>query len=102
MSKGIYKRRSPIQEKLKRIREIILKDALSGEKSLKELACDYGVYHTSLSEFYKKNGIRKKRVKVKYTRGCYKSHIKELKNYIKENNISRDNIVQATLSIFRK
>ena len=102
MPQGIYKRRNPIQEKLKRMKETILKDALSGEKSVKDLAYIYGVCPFSLSGFYKKNGIKKKRIYVKYIKGPYKSRIKELRDYIKENNISRNDIVQATLSIFRK
>ena len=102
MPQGIYKRKSPVQEKLERMKKTILKDALSGEKSVKDLAYIYGVCPLSLSGFYKKNGIKKKRMYVKYIRGHYKSCIKELRDYIKENNISRNDIVQATLSLFRK
>ena len=102
MPQGIFKRKSPAQEKLERIKETILKDALSGEKSVKDLANIYGVCLLSLSGFYKNNGIKKKRKYVKYIKGHYKSRIKELRNYIKENNISRVEIIEAILSIFRR
>ena len=103
MTKGIFKRKSPVQEKLAKMEEIILKDALSREKSVKELANIYGVCSLSLSEYYKNNGIKKLRKNVKYKygyiRGSYKNKIKELRNYIKENDITKEEIVLTILSI---
>ena len=103
MIKGIFKRRSPVQEKLARIKETVLKDALSREKSMIELANIYGVHQLSLLKFHRMNGIKKKRKNVKYgsghSRGCYKKRIEELRNYIKENNITKSEIILAVLSM---
>ena len=55
MPKGLYKRRSPVQEKLARIKEIVLKDALSGKKSMIELAKIYGVNSVSILNLKEKN-----------------------------------------------
>jgi len=85
------------------IKEIVVRDALSRKKSTTELANIYGVHPLSLLKYYKKNGIKKKRKNVDYKlghiRGHYKKHIEELRNYIKENNISRAEIKLAILSI---
>ena len=103
MPKGICKRRSPVQEKLAGMKDIILKDALSREKSMIELAKVYGVHPISLLKFHKENGIKKRRkyvdYKSGYNRGCYKSKIEELRNYIKENNFIKEQIISAIISI---
>jgi len=101
MLQGIYKRRSPIQEKLARIKEIVLKDALSREKSIIELAKTYGVHPLSLLKFYKKNGIKKKRKNVEYKlgykRNSFKSQIEDIRKYIKENDITKEEIISAII-----
>ena len=103
MKKGIFKRKSPIQEKLAGIKEIVLRDCLSREKSVKELAKIYGVHLGSLFNYYKKNGIKKKRKNVEcksgYKRCSYKRKIEDLRSYIKENNITKAEIKLAILSI---
>ena len=56
----------------------------------------------SLLKYYKKNRIKKKRKKVNrksgHTRGNYKK-IEDLRNYIKENNITQEEIISAVFSI---
>lgn len=103
MTKGIYKRKSPVQEKLAKMKEIILKDALSREKSVEELTKIYGISYESLLKYYNNNGIKKKRKNIEYKsgyiRGSYKSQIESLRNYIKENNITKEEIVSTILSI---
>jgi len=103
MTKGIFKRRSPVQEKLASIKETVLKDALSREKSMIELANIYGVHQVSLLKFHRMNGIKKKRKNVKYesghSRDCYKKRIEDLRSYIKENNITKSEIMSAILDI---
>ena len=105
MPQGIYKRKSPVQEKLAKIKEIILKDALNREKSIIELAKIYGVHPLSLLKFYKENGIKKKRKYIKYgsrySKGCCEKRIEELRSYIKENNIPKEQIMMAVLSMFK-
>lgn len=96
MPRGIYKRRSPVQEKLARMKDIVLKDALSGEKNAKELANVYGVHPSSLLKFHKENGVKKKR---KYVSGYCKGKIEDLRSYIKENDITKEDIFKAILSI---
>ena len=105
MTKGIFKCKSPVQEKLAGIKEIILKDALSGEKSVIELANIYGVPPVSLFNYYKKNGIKKKRKHVDYKLGRNRGRqkrIEECRSYIKENNITRAEIESAILSILKR
>ena len=103
MTKGIFKRKYPVQEKLARMKEIVLKDALCREKSVTELANIYGVHKVSLWKYYKNNGIKKKRKNVNYEsghiRGSYKKQIEDLRNYIKENNITQEEIILAVLSM---
>jgi len=87
MTKGIYKRRSPIQEKLARIKDVVLKDAS----------------YESLLKYYNNSGIKKKRKYIEYksgyTRGNYKSQkksqIEDIRNYIKENNITKEEVISA-------
>ena len=101
MPQGIYKRTSPVQEKLARIKDVVLKDAASREKSMIELAKIYGVHPLSLLKFHKENDIKKKRKNIIYRgRYSYKSKIEELRDYIRENNITRKQIIAATISIF--
>lgn len=104
IQKMVYKRRSPVQEKLAKIKEIVLKDAESGEKSMIELADIYGVHQVSLLKFHRMNGIKKKRKNVKYrsnyNKGYYKKRIDELRGYIKENNISQEEIKESILSLY--
>ena len=67
MPPGIYKRKSPVQEKLARMKDIILEDALR--------------------------------------RGSYnnqKSQIEDLRNYIKENGITKAEVVSTVLSLFKE
>ena len=101
----LVKRRSPVQEKLARIKDIVLKDALSGEKSIIELAKIYGTNPVSLLKFHKENGIKKKRkyvdYKSGYNRGCYKNQIEELRDYIRKNNITKEEIISTIVSIFK-
>lgn len=103
MTKGMFKRRRPVQEKLTGIREIVLRDSLSREKSVIELAKIYGVHPGSLLKYYKKNGIKKKRKNVEcksgYKRFSFKRKIEDLRGYIKENNITKAEIKSAILSI---
>ena len=99
MTKGTHKRKRPVQEKLTRIKDIVLKDALSGEKSMIELANIYGVNPISLFKFHKENGIKKKKKYVKYIRGNYKSKIDELRDYIKENNITKEEVLSTILDM---
>lgn len=105
MPKGICKRRSPVQEKLANMKDIILKDALSREKSMIELAKVYGVHPISLLKFHKENGIKKRRkyvdYKSGYNRGYYKSQIEELRDYIRKNNITKEEIISTIVSIFK-
>ena len=105
MPPGIYKRKSPVQEKLARMKDIILEDALSRKKSVKELTKIYGVSYESLLKYYKKNGIKKKKIKLEYksgyTRGNYnnqKRQIEDLRKYIKENNITKEEVISTILS----
>ena len=110
MPPGIYKRKSPIQEKLARMKDIILEDALSRKKSVKELVKIYNVSYESLFKYYRKNGIKKKKIKLEYksgyTRGNYnnnqKKKIEELRNYIKENGITKAEVVSTVLSLFKE
>ena len=94
------------EEKLEGIKDIVLRDASRGEKKLKELAIIYGVSPQHLSEYYKMNGIKKKK---KYDigaggswKGRNKTQIEKVRDYIKENNHTRADVVQAILSIFPK
>jgi len=103
MTKGIFKRRSPVQEKLERLHRIILRDVSNTKKSVQELADSYGVCYPSLHAYYKKNNIKKKR-KHRYityikAKSGNKSKMKNLKDYIKENNITKRQIELAVLSI---
>ena len=105
MPPGIYKRKSPVQEKLARMKDIILEDALSRKKSVKELVKIYNVSYESLLKYYRKNGIKKKKIKLEYKSGykrCkYKNQIEDLRSYIKENNITKEEVKEAFLSIFK-
>lgn len=103
MTSGIFGRRSPVQKKLGRLHWIILRDASNREKSAKELADNYGVSLPSLSVYYKKNNIKKKR-KHRYityikAKSGHKSKVKNLKDYIRENNITKRQVKLAVLSI---
>ena len=103
MPLGIYKRKSPVQEKLARMKDIIWEDALSRKKSVKELANIYGVCSLSLSKYYKRNGIKKKKKKrIGFVRDSYKKKIEELRNYIKENGITKAEVVSTVLSLFKE
>ena len=106
MPLGIYKRKSPVQEKLARMKDIILEDALSRKKSVKELNKIYGVSYVSLLKYYRKNGIKKKKIKLEYksgyTSGNYnnqKRQIEDLRKYIKENNITKEEVISTILSL---
>ena len=100
MPPGIYKRKSPVQEKLARMKDIILEDAESRKKSVKELANIYGVCSLSLSKYYKRNGIKKKKKKkIGFVRGSYKNQIEDLRKYIKENNITKEEVISTILSL---
>ena len=72
MPPGIYKRKSPVKS------------------------------NESLLKYYKKNGIKKKKIKLEYksghTRGNYnkqKSRIEDIRNYIKENDITKEEVISA-------
>ena len=95
-----FKYKKSIQEVLSIIKEKILKDASSGEKGIAELAKIYGISYETLRKYYRVNGIKKKREYVnRYGRGCYKKRIEELRDYIKENNITKEEILSTILSI---
>ena len=105
MPPGIYKRKSPVQEKLAIMKDVILEDALSRKKSVKELAKIYNVSYGSLLIYYKKNRIKKKKIKLEYksgyTRGSYnnqKRQIEDLRNYIKKNGITKEEVISTILS----
>ena len=100
--KKLRNRRSPVQEKLEKSYWIILRDASNTEKSAKELADNYGVSYCSLLAYYKKNNIKKER-KHHYikSKSGHKSKMKNLKDYIKENSITKRQIELAVLSICR-
>ena len=72
-----FKHKKSIQEVLSVIKEKILEDASSGEKSIVELAIIYGISCGTLRKYYRVNGIKKKREYVKYNKsgcmGCYKN-----------------------------
>jgi len=99
MPKRIHKHGRPAQERLGMMKETVLKDAISREKNIKELAISYGVHPGSLYKFYKENGIKKKRKNVEYesgyTKGCYKKRIEELRDYIKENNFTKEEVISS-------
>ena len=94
------KRKKPAQERLEKLRNVILRDASNTEKSAKELADVYGVSYPSLLAYYKKNNIKKKR-KHHYNKKLKsgRSRIKDLRNYIEKNNITKEQIKLAVLSI---
>ena len=102
MTSGIFERRKPVQKKLEKLHWIILRDASNREKSVQELADGYGVSYPSLQVYYKKYNIKKKRKRY-YIKPIFghKSKMKDLKDYIKKNNITKRQIELAVSSICR-
>ena len=100
MTRGLFKRRKPIQERLEKLYWVILRDASNRKKSAKEMANNYGVSYGALLIYFKENRIKKLR-KIYYTRVKLgrKTEMEDLRDYIKKNNITKRQIQSAVLSI---
>lgn len=103
MPKGTYKRSRPIRDRLDNIKEMILKDTLDRSRSLTELAKSYGVSKDSLAFYYRESNLKKcRKSRIGCKRGKYKSRIEDLRVYIKENNITKLEVMKAVLTLFKK
>ncbi len=97
-------RSTPIQDKLDNIKETILKDCADRDRDLTELAKDYEVSRESLALYLKRNKLKKcskKYIRIYriYKSGIHKSQIKDLRKFIKDNNITRSQIIKAIVSM---